>query len=257
MNICCSGFHAAGNSIFKMPLMVPPRTCQRGDPNRFCSGIPQRLCHSARGCPGREDVVYHQYVPALYGRWIRNFECPANIDAAHARRQSRLAFRGAKSNQRTRSERQPPFWIRPGQIIQRMHCQRSRLVEAALRLLRSVQRYRYDQHFCWRLAENAVDRFGQIPAKSRSCSVEPVVFERMKGFSNAPLVGPVTHYFYKRRRRQPACTALRGSFGNIRVLRCVDGVSAAYANTSRITWEFGPASIANWRGRKLRQERAA
>ncbi len=185
------------------------RPGQRGHPDGSRSGPNQRLGGGAGRCAGGEDVVDEQNVFHGDGSRIGDREGSAHIQAPLAEREAGLALGGAQAHERAGGQREPPLGVGLAQKTQRVDGQRPRLVEAALGILRPVQRHGNHQHLGRRFGSQLGDGLGQHPAQPAGGGMQPVVLERVDGRLHAVLVRSVGHRPHKRRRREPAGSAQR------------------------------------------------
>ena len=147
-------------------VMNMARPGQRSHPHGGRSRLHQCLGRGAGRRAGGEDVVDDQNVLLGNRGGIGDHKCSAHVQSALAPGESSLALGGPQPHQRRRSQREPPLRMRLAQRLKRMKSQRASLVEAALGILRAVQRHRNHQHLGWRFIRQLSNCLGQHPAQA-------------------------------------------------------------------------------------------
>ena len=240
----------------------PIRACGAPWPAWPPTPMPLRPCSSA--CAAARAVAPVVKMSSISrmcfmrdGGRIGNRECAAHIQPPLARRQAGLALGGAQPHQRARGQREPP--------LRMASCAGHRSASTASERAWLKPRWAYFERCsgtgttsisAGRFAGQLGDGLGQHPAQPAGRRMQPVVLERVDGRLHAALVRPVGHGPHKRRRRQAAGPAERGT-RRAEPQRRVKRVAAARAHGSALDGKLRPADIANWHGRKLRQRGAA
>jgi hypothetical protein len=246
------GFEGTGLRV----VVEPACTGERCDIDRSRSRFQEGLRRGASGSTGGENVVDDQDVLARDGGWIGDPEGTANVVAALAGRESRLAFGGAQSHERSRRKREMPVGMRFAQNVDGALCEGSGLVEAALSVLGAVQWYGNDEQFGGRIGCKLSDGGSENDAKRAGSGMDAVVLQRMDGGAHAAIIGSERDSACKGRRREAAGAAkMRGGIS----FDCglVEGVTTTLAHGAVMDGNFSPAGITNWNGREMRQQGAA
>jgi hypothetical protein len=104
-------------------------------------------------------------MPAGNGRRRGDSKRAAHIETALTRSQASLALGGAQTHERCRRKRELNGRATPAQRCDRFCGKNARLIEAAARILRSMERHGNHQHLAWQLESELQQSIRKHPPK--------------------------------------------------------------------------------------------
>jgi hypothetical protein len=185
-------------------------------------------------------------------------ECAAHIEAALAGSQSGLAPRGAQTHESAGRQGEPQGSVFPAQRADHLSGQNSRLVEAAARTFRSMERHGNHQHVARHFIHELQQGAAQQLAEPAGGGAYALVFECMNQVSQAALIGPYGDGFYERGRSEPAGATETGRLmGKRPVERIATADALLRAGRFFSNRNLRPAGSTNWNERGLRKRSSA
>jgi hypothetical protein len=220
------------------------------------AGFNEHLRAGAGGGAGGVDVVYEQDVAAADGLSVGDKKSAAQILAALARSQPRLAFGGSLTHKATGRHLEDSLRMRASKMADRFCREGAGLVEAALTHAAGMQGHGDDKQVRGRTGlEELLDGGGQARSENFGDRRNAVVFKGVDGAAHCAVIDAVADGGDKGRRREATGAAERGVVRGQG--REEEIFSAAGAAKCAGFGELCPAGFTDGRGCEMRKKAAA